>query len=393
MITAIGIALESNVLRAVYRKGGKFIAIETPWDPTRPQEAIDALSAEVGRVRTIALAVGLGFLETARPELPPLAEADRLRLLRRDADRYFPLEGAAAVTDAKAGALSFAITSEQLQRWIAAFASWAPVRSVVAAPNAITVALASRGTSSSVFTIDAGANERGVMRFADGVVEEARRVPISLAPSVLNGTRPIDDRRIEELPGQYAAAIGALDSIKSPLSVMLLDAPLERVLRRNQQRRAWLSYFIFAAMLFLTGTALNLSREKTFLETERAVAALTTAAAPALEAQARLNSLNEESRMLTVRQSNRDGALAVLVALSTVLPNDVFVQRLDWNGTEWHIDGSANQAATIVPKLDADGIFTNVRVLSASARFRDGNRMRESFSIAFQVKPGANAKR
>ncbi|MEP6780374.1 MAG: PilN domain-containing protein [Gemmatimonadaceae bacterium] len=393
MIGAIGIALEASVLRAVYRAGGKFVATEMSWDPTRPQAAVDALSAEVGRVRTISLSIGLGFLETARPELPPLSDADRLRLLRRDADRYFPIEGAAAVTDARTGGVAFALASEQLQRWTAAFESWAPVRAIVAAPSGIASALAARGTSSSAFTIDAGAEERGVMRFANGVVEEARRVPISLTPGVVNGTRPIDDRMIEETPGRFAAAIGALDSIKAPLDVMLLDAPLDRVLRRQRQRRVWASYFMFAAMLVLLGTSVNLSRKKTLLEAEGAIAALTSEATPALGAQARLNSLNEEARVLLARQTNKSGTLAVLAALSNALPTDAFVQRLDWNGTEWHIDGSVNQGATIVPMLDAGGIFTNVRVLSASARFRDGDRMRESFSIAFQVKTGANAKR
>lgn len=393
LINAIGIALEANVLRAVYRAGGKFVATEMAWDPSRPQPAVDALSAEVGRVRTISLSIGLGFLEMARPELPPLADADRLRVLRRDADRYFPIEGAAAVTNARAGGVAFALTSEQLQRWIVAFESWAPVRAVVSSPDGIAHALAARGASSSAFTIDAGADERGVVRCANGVVEEARRVPLSLAPSVLNGTRPIDDRVIEETPGRFTAAIGALELIKAPLDVMLLDAPLDRALQGHQQRRVWASYFMFAAMLLLLATSLNLSREKTLLQAERSVAALTSEAAPALAAQARLNSLNEEARVLIARQVNNSGPLAVLAALSNALPTDAFVQRLDWSGTEWHIDGSANQAAAIVPKLDGDGIFTNVRVLSASARFRDGNRMRESFSIAFQVKADANVKR
>ncbi|MEP6764610.1 MAG: PilN domain-containing protein [Gemmatimonadaceae bacterium] len=393
MTNAIGIALEANLLRAVYRAGGKLVTTEIPWDATRPERAIDALSAEIGKVRSISLSVGLGFLEVARPELPPLSDADRLRVLRRDADRYFPIEGAAAVTAARAGGVAFALPSEQLQRWISAFENWAPVRAVVAAPSSIAGALTVRGTTSNAFTIDAGAEERGVMRFANGIVEEARRVPLSLALGVVNGTRPVDDRLIEEAPGRFAAAIGALDSIKAPLDVMLLDAPLDRALRRHQQRRVWASYFMFAVMLVVLGTAANLSREKTFLETAQAVAVRQVEARPALAAAVRLNSLNDEARVLIAKQSNKSSALAVLANLSKALPTDVFVQRIDWNGAEWHIDGSANQAATIVPQLDAAGIFTNVRVLSASARFRDGSRMRESFSVAFQVKGDANGKR
>jgi hypothetical protein len=41
-----------------------------------------------------------------------------------------------------------------------------------------------------------------------------------------------------------------------------------------------------------------------------------------------------------------------------------------------------------VPLLDKDDHLENVRFLSASTRFKDGNRMVETFSIAFKVRPG-----
>ena len=148
MIGAIGIALEHDVLRVVHRERGKIVATEISWDAANPELAIETLNSQLGKPRTIALSIGLGFLEVARPELPTLTAADRLRVLRRDADRYFPIEGAAAVSGANAGGVAFALPGNQLQFWISAFGSWAPVRSVVAAPNSIANALSARGTSS-----------------------------------------------------------------------------------------------------------------------------------------------------------------------------------------------------------------------------------------------------
>ena len=393
MIGAIGIALEHDVLRVVHRERGKIVATEISWDAANPELAIETLNSQLGKPRTIALSIGLGFLEVARPELPALAAADRLRVLRRDADRYFPIEGAAAVSGAHAGGVAFALPANQLQLWISAFGSWAPVRSVVAAPNSIANALSARGTMSSSFSIDAGANECGVIRFANGMIEEARRIPLSVAPGVVNGTRPIDDRVIDETPGRFTAAIGALESRTAPLETMLLDATLYQTLRTHLERRAWASYAMFAAMIVLLVTAANLHGEKALLESQRSVDSLAVRGAPSVAALARLTSLDNEVRSLVARQATRTDALSVLAALSKALPADAFVERIDGNGGEWRIDGSANQAATIVPQLDATGVFGNVRALSASTRFRDGSHMRESFSVGFQIKGEANVKR
>ena len=393
MKKAAGIALEASMLRMVYRVRGTLATKEISWDPANPEIAIEQLRAEVGRPRVLALSIGLGFLEVARPDLPPLSDIDRHRLLQRDADRYFPLEGTAAVAEGRAGGVAFALGSEQLQRWIAAFEKLAPVRAVVAAPNSIADALTTRGVELHSLVIDAGFDEGGVMSYRNGTVTVVRRVPLSLAPGVINGTRSVDEQVVDGAPGRFAAAIGALDSLQAPLETMLLDATLDRSLRAVRRQRTWISYAMFAAMIVLLVISTNLSRERKLLTIQHGVDSLTVAAAPALAAATRLSSLDNEARALRARSSSRNGAFEVFAALSKALPSDVFVQRLERNGAAWRLDGSASQAASIVPQLDAAGMFRNVRILSASTRFRDGNRMRESFSIGFETSGGISGKR
>ncbi|MDQ6612198.1 MAG: PilN domain-containing protein [Gemmatimonadota bacterium] len=392
MTNAIGVALEPKVLRVVQRVRGVLVAKEIPWDPQQPEAVVDRLMADVGRPRVIALAIGLGFLEVARPDLPPLASADRLRLLRRDADRYFPLEGLAAVADASADGVAFGMPSEQLQRWVAAFGMLAPVRAVVAAPDGIASAMCRRGMPAQSLVIEAAVDERGVMRHTAGRVTEARRMPYSMSAGAVNGSRSIDELTIDSTTGRFTSAIGALEALSAPLETMLLDVKLERSLQRVRRQRTWISYGLFAAMLALLVTAANLSRERTLLAVRHGVDGLDVTTAPAVALQKKLASLDNEARTLAARQAKPNGAFEVMGALSRTLPPDVFVQRLEWNGSEWRLDGSANQAASIIPRLDGAGLFRNVRVLSASTRFRDGDRMRESFSIGFETNGGAGGK-
>jgi len=63
------------------------------------------------------------------------------------------------------------------------------------------------------------------------------------------------------------------------------------------------------------------------------------------------------------------------------------VLSLRASAADWQIDGTALDAAAIVPLLDRDDRFEDVRFLSASSRFRDGDRTYETFSIAFRVRP------
>ena len=63
--------------------------------------------------------------------------------------------------------------------------------------------------------------------------------------------------------------------------------------------------------------------------------------------------------------------------------------RLHAIGEEWRVDGTAANAAAILPALDGDSRFADAHFLAATSRYREGCNTYESFSLAFRAKPGA----
>ena len=394
MPKVVGIALETAVVRAAYRDGPRTVFVEQGWDALAPERTVDALRAEIGNVGSIVLAIGLGFLEVARPELPAMPDAVRRRVLLRDADRYFPLEGALAIGTAASTGLAFATTSEQLQRWTRAFEEWAPVRAIVTGPDAIATTVSTAGS----FLVDAGIDERGVLQISNNRVLEARRVPFyttgdSTPASAEKGTTSLLTDGTEAAPAKYSAAVGALSFANAPLRIMLLDAALETALRSRRARRQWISYAAAALALLALSWSVDNRRDATLHATQHAVDSLRALAAPGLASRVRLAQLEEERKVLSAQRASAGDPLHVLAGISEALPQDAFVQRLEWDGKEWRLDGSVNSAASVVPHLESARMFSSVRVLGASTRFRDGARMRESFSVAFQAKGDSVARR
>lgn len=438
---SVGVALEATAVRIAARDRGDLFLTEHAWDSHEPEQVVEQLRSMFGNKRSIALSIGLGFLEIARPQLPPLSPDNVHRVLRRDADRYFPFEGAAAVAGPFESGIAFATSSERLQRWVRAFEQWGPVRSIVVAPLAIATALddgvsipadavsesveqkdgrqlttTARPTKRSpntsalpqTFLIDAAPDEVGLLELNGATVLDVRRIPNIAEHESTHGvpwlSKCILNKRSRNIsshsnnsasgtPAKFAAAIGALELMNASLGDMLLDATIEQSLSTRRVRRRWLSYASLAAAVILLIASANSRRADTLRATQHAVDSLTLLAAPGLASEKQLAQLGEEFRTLNTHNVASRDPLAVVAALSRTLPADAFVERLAWDGTEWRIDGSANQAASVVPHLDSARRFTDVRVLSASTRFRDGARMRESFSIAFKVKGDSSAGR
>lgn len=439
MTSVIGVALESTVVRIAHHARGQWRVAEYAWNPETPERLVDLLQAEVPAPRAIVLAIGLGFLETSKPDLPPLLPSDARRVLLRDADRYFPLEQTAAVSAPGAGGIAFAMSAAQLQRWVDAFASWAPVRGVFAAPDCVATALGSSGslrgpgvgagarvgshgaagasaqvnaetdipvgadsdTDMLTYRVDAGIAETGLVRFqardetnTDAYcVVDARRIPTGMLDAAVQHTTFVHELSVEGVTGQYAAAIGAVQLRHSSVDAMLLDANSADAFRGARNRRVLLSAVVFAVALLIVVLSFNARRDTTLRVTQRLVDSLTAVAAPGLAAQLRLQQFGTEGALLAAQASGRDDVLHVIAALSEALPRDAFVERLEWDGSQWRIDGSVNQASSVVPRLDSARLFTDVHVLGASTRFRDGAQMRESFSVSFRTTGASRGSR
>lgn len=389
MANVLGVALEAGVVRAAMRSNGELTLAEVSWDPSFPEAAVDALRAKFDRVSGIVLSVGLAFLEIAQPELPPLSACDNRRVLLRDVDRYFPIEGAAAISAPGTSGVAFATSADRLHQWKRAFDEWAPVRAIVAAPYAIAAGMSvvHRAAANGVrlLLVDAAPDERGFVRLKDGEMVEARRLPIALNDTLPGEAEPLDAMYLPGAGGLYATALGAIALATIPLEEMLLDGRIESDMRAHRTQRRWVSIAALSAAVLVLLFAVNARHDRALRVHQQASDSLRAASQAAQAAELRLSDLDREHRLLNARDTAIE-PLGIVATLSRLLPGDAFVERVHWDGSEWRVDGSTNSAAAIVTSLDSAPLFTNVRVLTASTRFRDGSRMRESFSVAFRIK-------
>lgn len=359
--------LDADFVSALPRDGAAS-ATRVPWRPDAPLQVVDDLRSAFGAPSALVVIVGLAFLEIAEPQLPPVPNDVRVRMLQRDSDRYFALrEPAAVATD---GAVAFAMPSALLASWLEALALWSPVRAVVTVAQA-----AALSGLDGRWTVDAGADSTGQLTIREGRVQEARRA---------RGNREGAERMLtiaDVAGGAWRASAGALD-------LQLLDATMRERVRVQRARRWWQSAAFAAAALVLLAWSADRWRERQLLALRQEALTLEQSTAGARAAQERL--LRAQGEQATIAAADRRAVLAdappaVLARLGALLPSDAFIQRLEWNGTEWRIDGSANDAAALVPLLDADAQFVGVRAAAPSMRYLENGRSRSSFSIVFQT--------
>ncbi len=354
--------------------------VDVAWDPTAPADAMARIADACGAASSLVLVVGLGFLEIARPDLPPLAAPARRALLLRDADRYVPLEGDVAV--AWCDGLAVAISAPVLERWVRAFEAVAPVDAVFALPQ---LAGRAQPAVNGTVTTDSAAGEHGVIVLAGGTVRDARRAA-GAAPPNERGSALSVEAVLRVAAAQHDA----------PIDAQLLDRTVAARIETRRRGRVLRSAAIFVVALLMLGWSAARWRDRARVALQQQVNQLATQAATARAAAQRVERAAAEQRLL--RQADSAAAVgsdaaAVLARLSALLPKDAFVQRLEWDGVTWRIDGSANDAPRIVPLLDADAHFADVRIVAASQRFLDAGKQRESFSIAFKTRTAPGGPR
>jgi len=375
----VGVELGRESVRAVVAGGLRPAAnrtFEMRWDPERPAELVAALRGRFGMVRGVALSVSLAFLYPKHVRLPPAPAPAKRRILALEPDRFFPVSsGRTAISLVSEADVAFAMPAELVERWVSAFEEWAPVESVEPAP--VSLARGLGGAAGGVFLVEAGAGEQGWVVVEHGRVCAVRRAPRDSAPPDSAGAADT-----------YTAARGAARGLASAPESMLLTDPLAARIQGRRVRRLVSVGVMCAAALALAAWSLDRSRERLLGRIRAEVAALTPQAQAGLELQTRLAALDREAAVLRDLGRARPDVLRVLAALSTRLPRDATVLGVKVAGEDWQIDGTAPDAAAIVPLLDRDEQFEAVRILSASSRFREGNRDLETFSIAFRVRPG-----
>jgi hypothetical protein len=172
--------------------------MEIPWDPLRPADAVAALRSKLGRPTNVSLAIGLGFLQVMRVDLPPVAPRERAQMIELEPDRFFAAASREALvtTVAPEAPFAFGASSSMVAAWIAAFETWAPVVSIEPAPIAVGRALA--GQQDGIWRIEAGDGETGMLQIDRGRIASSasrqgrrRRQQRAAAPHHRRHTRPV----------------------------------------------------------------------------------------------------------------------------------------------------------------------------------------------------------
>jgi len=383
----VGVEITGNRLRAVALAawGDRPRAFaDVDWDPAHPAASVAALASRMGRVGRIGLAIGLDHLYVKHVELPPAPAIIRRQMIAVEPDRFFPVQDE-RVTVGLAGSVAFAIDQTTLDRWIQALETWAPVESVEAAPVAVSRAVAPLGDATYAFPL--GDGSVGVIEVAGGALSAARNVTGTAADQAGSQSKGLP--RVRDVAPDSLAAWGAALGLDGDLTPMMLADGHRRTVERRRARRIAGAAAACGIAFGFAVWALDRSRDDALARLTAQQAELQSRAAPAAALQAQLTRLEQEDAVSQAVSSTRIDPLRVLAALGERLPRDVTVLNARAIGDEWRIDGTAANAAAILPALDGDPRFVDARFLAATARYREGGKTYESFSLAFRAKPGA----
>jgi type IV pilus assembly PilN-like protein len=355
--------------------------IEIPWDPARPADAVATLRAKSSRPDGISLAIGLGFLEVARLDLPPVASAERTRMIELEPDRYFAAASheTFVATVAPDESIAFAAPSSRLESWIAAFESWAPVEWVEPSPVALARAMGRDATA--MYAMDAADGEFGLVQLDRGRLVSVRR---TLDQNAARDARPVPTIGSARPP--FAAAVGVVRRRTVSAPALAPDPRRRRIVAR--QRAAVVGSVLTAVVAILFAIwAADRWRDRTLADLDARIAQAESQSGAADSALRMLRSRESEAAALRDVAANRADPFGALAAISAALPREANVLSARATGNDWQIDGTASDASALVPLLDRHEQFDSVRFLSASSRYRDGSRSYETFSIALRFRP------
>ena len=335
------------------------------WSPADPASALAQLRSNVKGSAQLVVVVGVGLLEVARPELPSMPASTTINLLLRDSDRYFPVGEALAIS--YVDGYAFGVSARQLHAWIETFSRLGPLRAVATVGGCL-----ARSDEDNTWLVPAGSNGTATIVVGNGALQTLTLESAEFSASTV------------EAPTMRAIWRGAMDIVDGPLTDMLLDEPMRQQLAGARRQRVSLRILALAAALTAFCFSLDSWRARELASTDSALKTMDALAAPARMADARLETARAELAVLAAESDGSPGK--VLARLGELLPSDAFVQRIEWNGEVWQVDGSSDNAPRLVPLLDADSMFRDVRIVNASSRFVEAGRQRESFSISFRTR-------
>lgn len=420
MSVRLGLELGPDVIRAV-RLGGwgrsRLRTLELQWDPADPAEAVAALRETMGEIGRLSVAVDLSFLFAKQLRLPPLAPAEKRRILTLEPERFFPVRAEELVLALRAeDNLVFAVRASVLETWLSAFETIAPVELVEPSPVSLARALGRADPKETTIFMEGKDESVGILEIGAGRVRRVRRIggdPAEMAAAVaatLEGTgqvylRPLNGNRgwhpaagagaasARELPSvagmapSYLAAYGAALGLGGELDEALLPGDLARRITGRRRRSTGLGAAAFILALAFALFSLDGFRSRTLGKLDAEIAQLRQPAEAVLALERQADTLNREARGVAAMDTGRLDPVAGLAALTRRLPPAAHLTALRSSGPEWQIDGYAPEAAPLVARLEEDPLFEEVHFLSATSRTRLNGRVYESFSIALRLVP------
>ena len=384
MTQLIGIDISSGGIRAVSVTrwlGRPLQRFEIKWDINDPAAGVSLLRKTFGPVGGIGISLGLEFLLIKHIQLPPVGNDERRRMILVEPDRFFPTKVPLAVSVSEENDLVFAAESSLVEKLTSAFEEWAPVESVEASPMAFSRAIRKSGRVSGSFALPAAEGERGVVKIERGEVISARRAFDDQPTDI-----PRRSTTVAGLPPEYLSAFGAALGADGRADRSLAPETIAGGISARKRRRlaGWALAAVIALALSLF--SYDRARERYLAKLETRLTQLAPDLEVAQRARGRVVIRRSADQLADQIKSTRADPLEIMSILGRALPSDAFVTALRFNGEEWEIDGTAAHASAIIPALDAEKRLENVRFRSATSRFRDAGRIRESFAIGFRAR-------
>lgn len=386
MSRRVGLELTGDRIRAVTVsrwRASPLESFEIRWDPRAPGDAVEVLRKHLGSVSGIGLSVGVEFLHLKNVRLPPVSTPEKRSILMLEPDRFFPIEGGDVVVSVRDGSdIVFAADAAMVESWIAAFERWAPVENVEAAPVSLARALRRAGVHDGSFRLGTATGEYGIVELKGGSLASARRMSGEIA-----GDEPKRPPAVRGVEPPFVPALGAVPGADESPDEMLIPDVMHARIRRRRAGSLTRAAINFALALAFAIAAVDRSRSRLLESLEREIATVTPLAAGGASLQTRLASMDIELAASQNLIAARANPVGVLAAISRRLPADATVMSVRADGANWQMEGTARDAGALIPALAADPALGDVRFLSASSRFRDGNRTYETFSIALRAVP------
>ncbi len=432
----IGIQLGARWIRAVKSSGwgtSRVETIEVSWDPEQPVEALAFLRERLGSARHVSVAIDLPLLRTKRLSLPPIPGEEKRKLLGMEPDRFFATRGGDLVFAVSGGDdLVFAVPEELAMVWREGLKEVGPLESMEPSPRAVMRAFRKSGLDTAVVLLDHQDGSLGLLDIHKGALRQSRRLfrGIDALPEALErlessdsegagagegegdaGGSPVrtvflhpwDDVRARELvektgslevipapdPGgagsEFLVAYGTLLGGGDAWRESFLTPEIEGRLQGRRHIRLGVATVAFVVALVFAGQSLDRSRERALSRLDTRISSLQERASRALDLQARARALGAEMTALDSIQAHRPDPLTGILRLTERLPEEAWIRSLQTTGADLEINGWARNAAALIPILENDPHFRDVRFLSGTSRTQMDGETYDLFALALRV--------